>query len=1255
MRVSSEHLGRTGACGRCKTRFHIAMDSVATVLDPSDSSTEVPHDGPAPEEGRMEWRVGDVILDLYAVTDLLGEGGMGKVFKVHHLGWDVDLAVKCPKTSYLRKKRAREAFQRECETWVNLGLFPHIVSCYYVRQLGGLPRIFAEYVDGGTLWQWVVKRRLYTGGEDASIRRILAVAMQLAWGLGYAHERGVIHRDMKTSNVLLTRRGEVKVTDFGLAAARMRIAAIPGGDPDAADPASGGMTPAYCSPEQHRREAVDHRTDIYSWAVCVLEMLCGRKMWERGIHAPHVLRRLCRDGSPHDYVPRVPEGLAVLLARCFDEDPSHRPDDMREVADALRGIHFDVFKERFPLEEPKAVEKRAESLNNRAVSLMDLGKTGEALAAWEQALESQPMHPESAYNAGLVRWRQGLLSDEALVQQLRRIRQMHAGDALPHLMLAQTHLERGDCRSAGEALDKAGEAGPADARVDALRAETASREDQARHYVHGFEGHADGVNVVRLSQRGSYAYSGSRDNTIKVWDLAKRHCVRTLTGHTDSVDFLVLNASSDRVVSAGRDKTLRVWDVTRGEEMSTLRGHEAAIAGLAAGPAFRKAVSVTATGRLHVWSLERFEQVTSFQLGRTEPLDIAMTSDGEAVVTGHRDGTVQFWELGSRECLRTWRGHEGPVTCVGVSPHDRYLLSGGEDGTIRLWETAGDACLRVMAGHVGEVTSVRFGRDGRTAVSAGKDGSVRLWQVSRGRCLRTYRGHEGTVASADLSGDVRMLVSAGQDGSVKLWRAGKELRPYLAPFSLCEAVRSEAALSNEIAFVKALEQARNHLAVGDAVAAARAARAARSQPGFQRNSAAMEVWSALYTRLPRGKLQAVFEAATLGAHQGAVRCMDIDPLDRWLLTGGEDGIVGLWDLASGARLLTLEAHAGPVSSVRFHPARPEVYTAGADNAVRRWDCRDGTSLGEFQEQGGNIETVAVSPDGALVATGGWTVALWLPNGNALCTFGTQLAAVFEAEWLPDAHALVTACSDQRVRVWNVGRGEVVHEFGGFKGAVASLALSADGVLMVASGVPVWRNDSEVALFSLDSGNCVATFEGHTGKVNSVAISTDGRYVLTGSADNSVRLWEAATGECLRVLAEELSNVQSVRFSHNACYAIAGTDDGLVQSWFLDWKLKEQAPAPWDERAGRYLDAFVAAHRPLGPLPDGATPDADTLERAFRRKGAPQWEPASLERFLYTLGCAGFGWLSAQGVQEELQRRSRQSAVLRWLGLGRGGR
>jgi len=180
----------------------------------------------------LVWEVGDVVLGLYEVLGVAGEGGMGVVYRVHHRGWDVDLAVKSPRPSYLQTEAQRAAFVGEAQTWIGLGLHPHVCACHYVRALGGVPRLFAEYVEGGSLQDWVGDRRLYAGGPSAALERMLALALQFARGLAYAHSRGVVHQDVKPANLLLGADGTAKVSDFGIARAA-RVASPGHAPPDA--------------------------------------------------------------------------------------------------------------------------------------------------------------------------------------------------------------------------------------------------------------------------------------------------------------------------------------------------------------------------------------------------------------------------------------------------------------------------------------------------------------------------------------------------------------------------------------------------------------------------------------------------------------------------------------------------------------------------------------------------------------------------------------------------------------------------------------------------------------------------------------------------------------------------------------------------------------------------------------------------------------------------------------------------------------
>ncbi|MEM7020541.1 MAG: serine/threonine-protein kinase, partial [Pseudomonadota bacterium] len=234
-----------------------------------------------------EWKTGQVLLDLYEVNKVLGTGSFGTVYHLYHRGWNSHLAVKSPKANTLQAAGGMDNFEREATTWVNLGLHPHIVNCYYVRRIDSIPRVFMEYVDGGSLDQWIKQRTLYQGEDDTAIlARMLDVAIQFAWGLHYAHEARIVHQDVKPANVMMTKGGIAKVTDFGLAWARpLKDSQSQSNDTNNTDTFfyNGiGMTLGYASPEQQARKPLTRRTDVWSWAVSILEMFAGERVWSTG-------------------------------------------------------------------------------------------------------------------------------------------------------------------------------------------------------------------------------------------------------------------------------------------------------------------------------------------------------------------------------------------------------------------------------------------------------------------------------------------------------------------------------------------------------------------------------------------------------------------------------------------------------------------------------------------------------------------------------------------------------------------------------------------------------------------------------------------------------------------------------------------------------------------------------------------------------------------------------------------------------------
>ncbi|MBN2054545.1 serine/threonine protein kinase [bacterium] len=293
-------------------------------------------------EEAAPWREGKVLLDEYVIERFIGTGGTGSLFLVRRRADETPLAVKTLRTSLLCDDEVSRSFLRELRMWIDLPEHPNLLSAFFFKTIEDRLAIFCEYADEGSLRDWIGDGRIHT------LRLILDIAVQTAWGLEAAHRVGVVHQDVKPGNILMTSAGLAKVTDFGLARALstgQRTCRIAQGVE------SGGMTAAYCSPEQHRQEQVTIKTDVWSWAVSILELFTGPATWSSGTMAPAILRELRAGGQKSD-LPALPEIMASLLAHCLEPEPANRMGNLGDAARQLIQLYRDLIGTDFPRSQP---------------------------------------------------------------------------------------------------------------------------------------------------------------------------------------------------------------------------------------------------------------------------------------------------------------------------------------------------------------------------------------------------------------------------------------------------------------------------------------------------------------------------------------------------------------------------------------------------------------------------------------------------------------------------------------------------------------------------------------------------------------------------------------------------------------------------------------------------------------------------------------------------------------------------------------
>jgi eukaryotic-like serine/threonine-protein kinase len=267
----------------------------------------------------------------YELRGLIGVGGMGEVYRAHDPRIGRDVAVKVLPAALGQHTDRLQRFQQEVRSAGALN-HPNIITVHDVGTSEGLPYVVTELLEGRTL------RAVIAPGAPLPDRAALDYTRQIAVGLAAAHAKGIVHRDLKPENLFVLDDGRVKILDFGLAklvAPEAMLATVAGGT-------AAGMilgTVGYMAPEQARGQPVDQRADIFAFGAILYEMLTGIRAFQRDTPADTLSAILHAEPAPLE--PRVgaaPSGLAPIVRRCLEKDPSKRFQSGSELARALEAL-----------------------------------------------------------------------------------------------------------------------------------------------------------------------------------------------------------------------------------------------------------------------------------------------------------------------------------------------------------------------------------------------------------------------------------------------------------------------------------------------------------------------------------------------------------------------------------------------------------------------------------------------------------------------------------------------------------------------------------------------------------------------------------------------------------------------------------------------------------------------------------------------------------------------------------------------------
>ncbi len=534
--------------------------------------------------------------------------------------------------------------------------------------------------------------------------------------------------------------------------------------------------------------------------------------------------------------------------------------------------------------------------------------------------------------------------------------------------------------------------------------------------------------------------------------------------------------------------------------------------------------------------------------------------------------------------VRRFEGHQERVYCVGSSADGRYVYSASRDQTVRLWDAStGELARQFQAGI--PLRSADMSRDGRILAAGGHGRTVTVWNVETGDVIRELHDNEGPVFAVALSADATRLIAATQGKSVKLWdlvsgaevweQADVEPMSFAASFSP-DGTRIMVCARHEVAILdREFGEVVSRLPSGGRGFQGGFRSAAYSPDG---NWVALGCWGdgtgAGPSKVGLWDGNAEHPMRVLGKHDDdAVTGLSFSADGRYLLTGGLDRTLRLWDVESGKQAALVRTETQCTQFVSFLPDGIHAVTAGGerweferqnwvgdgDYALRLWQLPESvwpnekpsadssqigtlTEVGRLEGQTDNINAVVYSPDGKYLFSGGgekllvqWdvangTVVRKIPVGDFLMDLAV----------LPDNRHVITSQFGGSVKLWSLDNGRTVRQFFGHSKLVESIAVSPDGKRLLTGGY-----DGLVRLWDIETGEPIHDFS--EDYCAAVAMSKNGRLAANGRGGR-IHIWDVDTGESLRLIQRNGGAVEALAFSPREEYVISGDGHGVIQVW-----------------------------------------------------------------------------------------------------------
>jgi len=733
-------------------------------------------------------RVGER-LGNYRLVHFLGQGGTAEVYLAEHIFLKTVAAIKV--LSVQLSSRELEQFLHEARIIAGLD-HPNIIRILEfgieggdaitdageLHRTGGTPYLVMEYAPNGTL------RTRFPRGTRVPLAVLLSYVRQAADALQYAHDRRLIHRDVKPENLLLGRNNEVLISDFGIAVVSQnsqleRTQEVVG-------------TIGYMSPEQLQGKPRP-ASDQYALGIIVYEWLCGERPFS-GSFIDLFAQHLQTPAPPlHLKLPGIPPEVEAVVMKALAKNWQERFATIALFAGALEQVcgpyvspatsslpgiaaraAMPPLQPPLPSSTPEISEGRESGAPNTPAPVK---------APVTPPLSEAAAMPGMGYAMDATSFSSTTQADiaggvSASFKQGRRVEAIHQGTSM--------------------GVDQ-----PAIGAQQSLRSES-----QFQRSLQASEREVTGEDKRKISRRAALIGLGvagvATVGGITIWQLVLRESSQrqqtgaakasqatpiteaetlfTYTGHTLDVYGVAWSPSSSLIASVGLDTTVQICDARTGARRFSYTGHKGSTNGLAWLPKTgTRIASASSDMTVQVWDALSGEHVLTYRGHNAFVRNVTWSPNGKYIASAGDDKLVRVWDAANGNTLFTYDGHTDLIWFLRWSPDGTRIASASADATVQVIDASTGTKILIYSKHTRGVQSLAWSPDSSRIVSASSDKTAQVWDASSGQTKLIYRGHSDPVQGVDWAADGRSIATCGSNAQVWDAATGKRILNYNQP------------------------------------------------------------------------------------------------------------------------------------------------------------------------------------------------------------------------------------------------------------------------------------------------------------------------------------------------------------------------------------------------------------------------------------------------------------------------------------------